>query len=310
MTAVWVDSDHDDDTRRAGLYSGDLYLANASPAGEALCAFARELAEEAFDGLDPRLAQHEMAVEAYAAVLAELKPRFIHHQRSKELLRDLLAEQGCDLDQVHVDVPRLRSSTSDGYLTTGIAYAWHPHRDTWYSAPMTQLNWWLPVYPVRPDNAMAFHLEHFDRVVENDSEIYNYYVWNSTFRAAAASQVGKETRPLPRPRGEIDRSTAVVPLPPVGGYTLFSGQQLHSSVPNTSGVTRFSIDFRTVHIGDVAAGRSAPNVDAACTGSSIRDFVRARDFAPMPQQVVSLFDDGTESQGELRYESPEAQQRR
>jgi hypothetical protein len=72
-------------------------------------------------------------------------------------------------------------------------------------------------------------------------------------------------------------------------------------VPNQSGVTRFSVDFRTVHVGDIAAGRAAANVDSACTGSSIRDFVRASDLAPMPEEIVELFNDGSESQGDLRY---------
>jgi hypothetical protein len=44
-------------------------------------------------------------------------------------------------EHVIFDMPRLRSSTSDNYLTTGIAYEWHPHRDTWYSAPQCQINW-------------------------------------------------------------------------------------------------------------------------------------------------------------------------
>jgi hypothetical protein len=76
---------------------------------------------------------------------------------------------------------------------------------------------------------------------------------------------------------------------------------LHSSVPNHSGRTRFSIDFRTVHIRDIEAARGARNVDAACTGSSIRDFMRASDLTPMPEQIVELFDDGTEDRGHLRF---------
>ncbi len=55
-----------------------------------------------------------------------------------------------------------RPPTGD-YLTSGIAYAFHPHRDTWYSAPFNQINWWMPVYDIRPDNAMAFHLRYWDR---------------------------------------------------------------------------------------------------------------------------------------------------
>ena len=42
-------------------------------------------------------------------------------------------------------------------------------------------------------------------------------------------------------------------------------------------------------------------MDAHCTGSSIRDFIRASDLSPMPLDVVSQYDDGTETSGELVY---------
>jgi hypothetical protein len=103
--------------------------------------FARTLVVEAFGDLDPRTAQYHMSVERYAALLAALKPKFIHHPQSKELPRAMLTEMGCDPDKTPFDAPRMRTPTSDGYLTTGIAYAFHPHRDTWYSAPMSQINW-------------------------------------------------------------------------------------------------------------------------------------------------------------------------
>ncbi len=102
----------------------------------ALCDFAHGMIQEAFGGRDARLAQHSMAVEEYAGILAQLKPKFIHHPRSKECIQGIMKELGCELDKTYFDVPRMRSSTSGGYLTTGIAYAWHPHRDTWYSAPL------------------------------------------------------------------------------------------------------------------------------------------------------------------------------
>lgn len=112
---------------------------------------------EAFGGLDPLSAQFQLPVEEYVAVLARLKPAFIHHPACKDLLRGILSDFGCDLTRTYFDVPRLRTSTSGGYLTSGIAYAFHPHRDTWYSAPQCQLNWWFPVFEIEPSNAMAFH---------------------------------------------------------------------------------------------------------------------------------------------------------
>jgi hypothetical protein len=301
MTSVHHNSALGDDARRAALYHGDIFLTSPDSATTAFCEFTQGLVEEAFGGLDPERAQGEMPVERYVEILSDLKPRFIHHPRSKAFIRDILERRGCDLDLTYFDVPRLRTATSDGYLTTGIAYAWHPHRDTWYSAPFSQLNFWMPVYPIVAENAMAFHQDYFALAVPNTSATYNYYEWNTKHRASAASNIGTDTRPLPGPTVEIDMRNPLVFVPGVGGLIEFSGQHLHSSVPNHSGRTRFSIDFRSVHIADILEGRAAANVDAGCTGSSIRDFIRASDFASMPDDVVHVFDDGTEDRGDLVY---------
>jgi hypothetical protein len=79
-------------------------------------------------------------------------------------------------------VPRMRSATSGGYLTTGIAFAWHAHRDTWYSAPACQINWWVPIYDIESENAMAFHPRYWTQPVKNSSCDYNYYKWNKLYR--------------------------------------------------------------------------------------------------------------------------------
>ena len=55
-----------------------------------------------------------------------------------------MSEHGVALDKLYFDVPRLRSAYPSHFLSSGIAYAFHPHRDTWYSAPMCQINWWIP----------------------------------------------------------------------------------------------------------------------------------------------------------------------
>lgn len=301
MTVVHVDTPMTDDRRRSALYSGELVVTSPDAATTAFCQFADQLVSGAFSGLDPELAQDHMPVERYVEILSSLKPSFIHHRRSKELLQAVLEARGCDTELTYFDVPRLRTSTSDGYLTSGIAYAWHPHRDTWYSAPMNQLNFWLPLYPIEAGNAMAFHPTYFAAPVPNSSATYNYYEWNSKYRGAAAGNVDAETRPLPGPTIDVDISHPLILMTSVGGLIEFSGQQLHSSIPNNTGRTRFSIDFRTVHVGDIAAGVAALNVDSACTGSSIRDFVRAADLAPMPDRIVSLFNDGSEATGDLRY---------
>ncbi|MER5645331.1 hypothetical protein [Streptosporangium sp. NPDC002524] len=286
MTTVFSNSVVDDDTRREQLYQGQVFVYSATPASTLLAAFARELIAEAFGERDPETAQFDMPVEEFAGLLAGLKPRFIHHPRCKELLPAVLEELGCDLDRTYFDVPRLRTSTSHDYLTSGISYAFHPHRDCWYSAPFNQLNWWIPVYEVVPENVMAFHPQYFGSPVRNGSARYDYAEWNRTSRLTAAQHVRGDTRDQPRPEETVvlDPQVRVVPEP--GGVMVFSGAQLHSTVPNTSGRTRFSIDFRTVHIDDVRTRRGARNVDAECTGTTLRDFVRSSDLDPMPEELA------------------------
>lgn len=289
MYTIYVDSLMNDDDRRAHLYDSDLFVYSPSPSTLALCQLARDLAEEYFAPLDPVEAQHSMPVEQYAKLLAEFKPKFIHHPKAKECIRQILVKFGCSLDKTYFDVPRIRTSTAQGYLTTGIAYAFHPHRDTWYSAPMCQLNWWIPVYEIESNNAMAFHPRYWIDHVPNSSRDYNYDEWVNTSRVNAAQHIKKDTRKQPVPEIEIDLNPQTRIVTKVGGVIIFSAAHLHSSVPNTTNRTRISIDFRTVHLDDVIAKRGAPNIDSDCTGTTMRDYLRGTDLAHMPDDVVALY---------------------
>lgn len=290
MTNIYFDSPLDDDRRRAALYRGELFVFSPRPAAVAMAQLARDLLEEAFSPYDPREAQYHFSVEDYAAILGRVKPTFIHHPRCKELVPQLMTEVGADPAKVYFEVPKMRSSTANRFLTTGIAYAFHPHRDTWYSAPQQQLNWWFPVYEVEPDNAMAFHTRYFDTEVPNTSETYNYYRWNAQ-RDSAVKMIGKDTRVQPKPIGPIDLDPQIRVVAPVGGVLLFSPQHLHSSVPNNTDVTRFSIDFRTVHRDDLASGLGAPRIDSHCTGTALRDFLRCTDLTQLPDELIAPYDD-------------------
>lgn len=290
MRSIRVDANISDAARREALYQGDLFVYSPTPATLALTELARSLLQEAFDPLDPETAQYEMTPHEYAQILAALKPRFIHHPECKVLIPRILTEHGCDPEETYFDVPRLRTSTSDAFLTTGIAYAFHPHRDTWYSAAHCQINWWLPVYEMDTQMGMAFHPRYFEEPIENNSEVYDYYRWNAQSRANAATHVGTDTREQPKPQIGVDHSGDFEIVTPVGGLTLFSAAQLHSSIPNNRGRTRVSIDFRTVSASDAAQRRGAPNVDSRCTGTSLRDFLRASDLHALQEDICTAYD--------------------
>jgi hypothetical protein len=287
---LFLDSNHGDEQRRAALYEGDLFVFSPAPAAMKMVATARELLERAFAPWHPTEAQHHISVEEFARVLGEVKPAFIHHPDCKRLIPELLAGWGADPSQVYFDVPRMRSAAAGDYMKTGIAFAFHPHRDTWYSASQAQINWWFPIYDIEPANAMAFYPGCFDRAVPNSSATYNYYRWNVE-RVDVARNIDHDTRVQPKISGDVDLGSELRVIAPVGGVIAFSGQQLHETVPNTTDVTRFSIDFRTVHRGDLEVGIGAPRSDAACTGTSLRDFRRCTDLERLPAEVIARYDD-------------------
>jgi hypothetical protein len=304
VNSIFLDAAVSDAARRDRLYAGQLFVYSATPSAVALCSFARELIADAFAPLDPETAQFQMPVEAYAALLAKLKPQFIHHPVCKTHIQGILRDLGCDLTKTYFDVPRLRTATSDDYLTAGIAYAFHLHRDTWYSAPLCQLNWWLPIYDIAPENAMAFHPRYWSQPVRNGSSDYNYDAWNREGRQTAAQQIKTDTRKQPRPEEPVDPDPQIRLIPRVGGLILFSAAQMHSTVPNTSGRTRFSIDFRTVHLEDVVARRGAPNVDSASTGTTMRDYLRATDLSHIPEEICQAYESGPGPIGRPSSETP------
>lgn len=304
MTAVYFDCRQDDAARRALLYSGDLFVYSPRPSTLALIEFARELIAEAFAPHDPETAQYELPVEKFVEIFGPLKPKFIHHPKTKELLRDVVAEFDCDPDETYVDVPRLRGVTSNKYLTAGVGYAFPAHRDTWWSAPLAQLNWWLPIFPFASQSSMAFHPNYWMAPVSNGSEHFNYYEYNATGRKEAAKHITSDNRKQPGPREPMELEPQIRLICPVGGVILFSGAQMHSTVPNTSGRTRFSIDFRTVNLSDLKAARGAPNVDTYSQGTSLRDFRRGSDRAAMPEEVVARYDSGDKPEGAMLVFEP------
>jgi len=102
--------------------------------------------------------------------------------------------------------------------------------------------------------------------------------------------VHTETREQPRVEQELELEPDLRVITPPGGVLIFSGAHLHTTVPNTSGRTRFSIDFRAVNRGDVESGAGARNVDSECTGTTLGDFRRVSDQSPLPAELVRAYD--------------------
>jgi hypothetical protein len=285
---IVIDPDASNEELRRTLYAGHLVILTRLAALRDFVEYTRSELAELFAPYDPEHVHEHIEPAEMAKILSVWKPRYIHSDKSKKLVRAVIEEAGFSPEETHYDLPKPRTSFPLGHLNTGVAFAFPWHRDTWYSAPAQQINWWLPIFPVRDDNAMSFDLASFDQAVPNSSDGFDYYQ-NNAGRLTTATGVTREAQARP---GAIDHKPAqdLVMLPAPGEVLLFSGNQLHASIPNTSGRARFSVDFRVVNVPDLMAGRGAVLVDAYCTGTAIRDFVNVADESRFDEQtVVGLF---------------------
>ena len=285
---ILVDPSMPADDLRQQLYAGNLVILTHLEALSEFVEYTRDELTELFRPHDPEHVHEHIEPADMAKLLSTWKPRFIHSDRSKKLVRAVIEETGFPAEDTHYDLPKPRTSFPVGHLTTGVAFAFPWHRDAWYSAPAQQINWWLPIFPVREDNAMSFDLPSFDRAVTNTSDAFDYYQ-NNASRLTTATGLTREVQARP---GAVDHhpDQELVVLPAPGQVLLFSGAQLHKSIPNTSGRARYSVDFRIVYTPDLMAGRGAPLVDVHCTGTAIRDFVNVADESRYDEEtVVRLF---------------------
>lgn len=287
---IYVDLDGSPAELRRVIYEGHLVIATRLPSVLRLVDHTREQLESLFRPHDPEHVHQHIDKFEMASKLSSWKPSFIHSPTTSALVCDIVREAGLPARGTHYDLPKPRTSFPLGHLNTGIAYAFPWHRDTWYGAPRQQINWWLPIYPLREDNAMTFDLGSFGQVVNNNSDQFDYYR-NNLARLRTASQVTREEQVRPAALDHSPEDELVV-LPRPGSVMLFSGAHLHASIPNVSGRARYSVDFRTVDVSDLMNGRGAPLVDAYCTGTAVRDFRNVANGSAFAEEtVVRLFGD-------------------
>lgn len=281
MTTLHLNADFTDSQRRPLIFAGDFFVFSARDSVTALCSHARQMIAETFAGQDPETAQYSYSATEFAAKIGPLKSRFTNDLHTKELVRQILLDFGHDPVETYFDVPRLRVVTSDNFLTSGVGYAYKAHRDTWYSSPQSQINWWLPVFDLASERTLAFYPKYWTQPVQNSSQDFDYGEWIRVGRQMATSQIGKDTRNHPLPTETIDAAAEMRLVLKAAESVLFSASHLHATVPNSSGKTRFSLDFRTVSLRDLQLKTGSPNIDNNSRGTTLGDFIQAGNFAPL-----------------------------
>ena len=267
---------------RGSLFRGDIFLETGLGNARELCALARQSITAAFDGETDHQSLHKMMpVETFVERVTALKRQFTNGPQAKALIRDFIREIGADPKDYIFDVPRVRVVPNYEYLHAGVSYAYKPHRDTWYGSVESQVNTWMPVYSIEPEQTMMINPAYFERPVRNSSADWSLNDWIHVQRHKASQNITEETRVHPVPLEDIDTSAELRVAANSGEMLIFSGAHLHGTVANFTDKVRFSVDFRLIHLQDLLHKRGAPNVDNGCSDAQagFKDFFNASDFS-------------------------------
>lgn len=258
------------ETRRA-LYDGAVFrIAPNDATLETVETINALLAGAGLDRAPPAAEDYDAFVDATAALRRLMidDPAFIAR------LHAVIAATGFAPEDHACDHMRLRAVLPGAHERPELQRSYAAHRDTWYANPQAQLNWWMPLHDVTEDQSFHFYPDAFDRPVANGSVDFDYATWINGVgwqNARDTSQVA-----WPELREDISGYREAPFSAKAGEIILFSSAHLHKTRPNMTGTIRYSVDFRTVHLGDHEAGLGAPNVDNASTGSALADYVTIR----------------------------------
>ena len=155
-----------------------------------------------------------------------------------------------------------------------MSYAYKAHRDTWYGGVDSQINVWMPIFEIAPEQAMWINPSYFDKPVLNSSNNWSVKTWMDTERWKAKENEKEEIRIHPIPLEDVDDSSSISFSGNKADTLVFSGAHLHGSNKNTTGTTRYSTDFRIIKLEHLKNSLGAINVDNGCkdVNESCKDF--------------------------------------
>ena len=197
----------------------------------------------------------------------------------ESLFRAALEHVGVDTERCTWDALYLRLQLPGGRDDAGSGTLGF-HRDTWSSNVYAQLNWWTPIYPITAERTIAFFPAYWSRPIANTSAEWDLEEIRAQRRGA---RPGKKPIPIvPEPSEPVDASSELRIVIEPADLLCFSGAHAHASVPNTSGITRVSVETRTVNVDDLGRDRGAPKVDGRAPRVAIDWFRRISDGEPLP----------------------------
>jgi hypothetical protein len=247
----------------ACLYAGEVVRYSGVEQMAVITAFTRAFVQERLAPYPVPLIHSYLDPAALARKLGEVQGAYAQSPEAKRLWSALFAAVGLDVQdtardrlmlrfQAHAD-PESPPIWSRSTATVGF------HRDTWGTNLSAQINWWAPVWPITAGRTFAIHPDLWDIAIPNNSADFDLAQVMERLRTAPETLGPGQL--APRPTVAVDPESGVPVVLEPGEIIAFSSAHAHVGVPNHTGLTRISLETRTVSITDTRARRGAPNLD-------------------------------------------------
>ncbi len=258
---------------RKAIYRGEIFLLPKRQSSKRL---VESILVHVVAELGPKYktAQFEMSEGEFLARVAKIKTKVLQDLRLLRMTARLLESLNFESRLTNIEGIRLRAVGSGFHASSKALDGYALHRDTWYANSASQINWWIPLDDLKEDETFYFLPEYFSCPVLNNSADFNYDNWIEEvgFGKSMLHRSDVPSSSYPAVTEQLETASKVGFACQAGDILLFSGAHLHGTCFNNSGRTRFSIDFRTVHVNDYRAGLGAVNVDNSSRGTAMQDY--------------------------------------
>jgi hypothetical protein len=274
MTIEIITSPIDNAILRLNIYAGKILRLPATEASRDLVGEIIQIVEKEF-GEEYRKAQFRLSFDQFKQAVLRTKKQIYNNQELLSKLSRVITNVGFTLEENAIDPIRVRTVPHGAHETENSAPAFIFHRDTWLANPQAQINWWIPLHDVSEQETFSLYPGYFSKAIANSSNNFDYAQWvkvvgfnNSYANPSQANLYPTITGDEPNDNEALKFSASA------GDIIIFSGAHLHRTNHNSSGSTRFSIDFRTVNLDDHQSNIGAPNADSRCSGSALVDYLQ------------------------------------
>jgi hypothetical protein len=271
MNAILTTAPPDNVQLRRAIYAGSIFHLTSNATSRRLQNLLVAVIKEVL-GSDYRHAQFRLEPEQHQLLMGKVQTLLYSVPEFSEAVKNVMIGMGFEPNENAFHPPRLRAVTDGGHNGPAPYLTYSAHRDTWYANSQSQINWWIPLHDVTQEETFTFFPSYFDQAIANSSGEFSYDDLKERSKTGKLHGGREVSYPIVTEAGPI-RGGVLSFSCHAGDIILFSAAHLHETRKHSCGATRFSVDFRTVHLGDDAQGIGAPNTDNRSSGSALKEYI-------------------------------------